>query len=155
MKTIEQDPRWPKWLNDLMNRMVVDTDRITSKAVAYGPWGMYEAPRDMRIWFDEFNNGVFIRDPWTGKEIVADQYHSHIWNARYFKRWTYVDGNLRGLAWSWRPAGKDYKHTIILGTKINGRFALTFRFWHTDEESAAGTTGPNYGQATGDTFGPA
>lgn len=145
MKTLETDPRWPKWFNDLQNKWAIDTDRITSRARAWGKWGLYFATPSDPAWVDAT----------SGEVVHPNQYQSHVWNARRFERVVYVDGKPRGKTWSWRPEGKNYKHTIILGTKVNGRFALTFRFFHTDEESAKGTTGPNYGQATGDEFGPA
>lgn len=154
MKTIETDSRWPKWLNYFCNWLAADVYDITSVAKAEGPWGTYWA-NVTSFWRRDDSSAVLILNPWTQQMEAANQYQSHIWNARYFHRKTYVNGKLRGLAWSWRPAGKNYKHTIILGTKLNGRFALTFRFFHTDDASARGTNGPNYGQATGDTFGPA
>lgn len=144
MKTIEYDERWPKWFNAWQNRLAADVERITSYAEAYGKWGKYRARVDRTEWQDE-----------VGTIVHPNQYQSHVFNAWRFTRTVYVDGKARGWTWSWRKPGVDYKHTIILGWKINGRFALTFRFWHTDKESAAGTTGPNYGQATGDDFGPA
>jgi hypothetical protein len=144
MKVLETDPRWPRWFNDFLNTLAVDTDRITSKAYAIGKWGLYTATTEADEWFNE-----------SGQIVHPNQYQSHVFNAWMFRRWVYVDGKLRGLTWSWRKQGKNYKHTIILGTKINGRFALTFRFNHTDEESERGTTGPNYGQAKGDEWGTA
>jgi len=138
-----------------MNRLAVDTQRITSYAEAEGPWGTYTAKQDSLVWREEFGNPVLVWNQWTGKNEFANPFQSHVWNARRFYREVYVDGKKRGLTWSWRPDGKDYKHTIVLGTKLNGRYALTARFFHSDAASAAGTTGPNYCQATGDTFGPA
>lgn len=142
MKTLENDSRWPKWFNDMQNRLAVDTNRITSDAIAYGVWGKY------------ITRGVEWVDG-LGSVVHPNQYQSHVFNAWEFDRWVYVDGKLRGRTWSWRKPGSDEKNTIILGTKINGRFALTFRFNHSDVDSAKGTTGPNYGQATGDDWGPA
>lgn len=155
MKTIENDSRWPGWFNRFTNWLAVDTTRITSYAEARGPWGLYRARIDREVWQDEHGSPVQIVNPWTTQHEVANPYQSHVWNARSFHRIVYVDWKARGWTWSWRPEGKDYKNTIILGTKLNGRFAITFRFFHSDADSARGTTGANYGQATGDDFGPA
>ena len=144
MKTLENNSRL-RWWNRLNNALAVDTNRITSRAWAWGKWGLYFATPEHRLWFDSR----------TGDAVHPNQYQSQVWNARRFERIVYVDGKRRGWTWSWRPEGKAWKNTVILGWKINGRFALTFRFWHTDAASAKGTYGPNYGQATGDDWGPA
>ena len=45
---------------------------------------------------------------------------------------------------------RDYRSQLSIGTKApNGRFALSFRPWQSQASAAAGTHGPNYGQAVG------
>lgn len=183
-KTIETDKRWPDWAVRFANKIAADVDQITSFAEATVANGdVYLARRGSSQWVDASGRSIYITNPWTGQPEVANPMQSQVWNARRFYREVYVADKRRGVCWSSRPASVGrldmlaaklmpkrfahlgpiargaspvpWKHTIILGTKLNGRFALTFRFWHTDAASAAGTTGANYGQAIGDTFGPA
>jgi hypothetical protein len=143
-KTLEHDSRWPDWLNGFLNRIAVDVETISAWSRAWGPWGCHRAGRSSVYW---------VLD--GGGRSVLPQMHSQVWNARVFLRVVFVQGWPAGFTLSGRPAGANYKHTLILGYKVNGRFALTLRLWHTDQASAAGTSGPNYGQVVGDEFGPA
>lgn len=52
-----------------------------------------------------------------------------------------------GLRWRGTGQGKEYWQGGI-GWKRNGQFGLNFRF-QSDDSAAAGTTGPNFGQAIG------
>ena len=59
------------------------------------------------------------------------------------------------LCFSLRWNGSSTAKAIFqfaLGWKLNGRFAITLRV-QSDVASAAGDTGPNYGQATGFDYG--
>lgn len=52
-----------------------------------------------------------------------------------------------GVRWRGTGVGKEYWQGG-LGWKTNGQFGANFRI-QSDESAAAGTTGPNYGQAVG------
>lgn len=143
-KTIEDDPRWPAWINRLLNRLSVDTDLIRSNAIAIGKWGTYRAFTHSKRWYDE-----------AGNVVHDNQYQSNFFNGWWFRRTVYVRGTACGWSFQHRPRGKNYKHQLIIGYKVNGRLALTLRLWHTDASSERGTTGPNYGQAKLDEWGTA
>ena len=76
---------------------------------------------------------------------------SLFYNAVFFVRFSLPFG----LFWSIRWAESTTKKSIWqsgIGCKLNGRFAILFRV-QSDKSSAAGVTGPNFGQATGFNYG--
>ena len=56
-----------------------------------------------------------------------------------------------GIFFHFRPVLNQFLQ-VGAGWKLNGRLTVTFRI-QSDASSAAGTTGPNYGQATGFDYG--
>ena len=61
-----------------------------------------------------------------------------------------------GLFFAFRWSSATDKKALFqtgIGWKLNGRLGLLFRF-QSDKTSAAGVTGPNFGQATGFNYGP-
>lgn len=76
---------------------------------------------------------------------------SQFYNAVLFLRLSLPFGIFASCRWS---AAIDTKALFQcgIGWKLNGRFGLTFRV-QSDTSAAAGESGPNYGQATGFTYG--
>lgn len=73
---------------------------------------------------------------------------SLFYNAQFFLRLTFPFGIFFGAR-----IGSTYLFQCGVGWKLNGRIAVLFRV-QTDASAAAGTSGPNYGQATGYEYGP-
>jgi len=134
------------------NLSAIDSDYVRSFAVA---WLFKE-------------NGKWVLTPrFTGNTALY-------YNAVFFVRWTttpliillpiitaLVGSNwpalflLHGLFWSFRWSASSTSKALWqagIGWKLNGRFAPLFRF-QSDESSATGVTGPNFGQATGFNYG--
>lgn len=72
---------------------------------------------------------------------------SLFYNAQFFVRLALPFGLFFGAR-----LGPVYLFQCGLGWSLLGRFKLLFRF-QTDASAAAGSTGPNFGQATGYDFG--
>lgn len=145
------------WLDRLFNspRFLVDTDRITSTCWAKG-----------FKWQGQWTDSQFIgTDIWRYLDVdtpVLDSngepinaMSSMFWNAKEFERHVFVDGKLAGKFHMrrWTDTGRRQYIQYGKGIKINGRWAGTFRI-QSDDSSAKGTWGPNYGQAKGWDFGP-
>lgn len=118
---------WLLW--KLGNLTAVDSDSVKSKAWV---WGYRFADK----WF------------WTPLR-VADK--SLYYNGILFMRVCWPLGVFVSVRWSASTTAKALLQ-IGAGWKINGRFALIARV-QSDASSAAGTTGPNVGQATGFDYG--
>lgn len=84
---------------------------------------------------------VFTR-AWDDEGGYRPENRSLFYNGHFFVRFTFPFG-----VWlHWKPY-QDLRFQTGLGWKLNGRFGGIFRF-QTDKEAAAGTHGPNLGQAT-------
>jgi hypothetical protein len=125
MKVIEGNP------DSALNKwpLLLDTDSIKSVGIAWlfkenGEWKF--APRI------------------TGNTSL-------FYNAVFFLRLSLPLGIFGSFRWS--PAtDKKALFQTGFGWKLNGRFGITLRI-QSDAASAAGTAGPNYGQATGFDYG--
>ena len=109
--------------------------------------------------WDRFNN-------WLAKDM--DQIRT-IWAKAHDSQGTYIPENrslfynglwmlrIIGIEGSKIPLGiflhirlaAGHKSQFGAGWKLNGRFTVTFRPWHSDANSAIGTHGPNVDQAFG------
>lgn len=125
MKVIEGDPA------SLLNRwpLLLDTDSIRSIAVAW--------------LFKEGGKWVFL------PSLVGRT--SLFYNAVFFARVVWPFGIFASVRWSGSTTAKALLQAGI-GWKLNGRFGLTLRI-QSDASSAAGSSGPNFGQATGFSYG--
>jgi hypothetical protein len=125
MKVIEGNP------DDLLNRwpLLLDTDSMRSVGLAWlfkegGTWNFRpRIPGDVSLFY----------------------------NAVFFLRLNWPLGIFASVRWS---ASTTEKALLQLGAgwKLNGRIALLLRI-QSDATSAAGASGPNYGQATGFNYG--
>lgn len=125
MRVIEGDPA------SMLNKwpLLLDTDSVKTVGVAWlfkegGRWKF--APR-----------------------ITGDV--SLFYNAIFFLRLSFPFGVFFALRWSSSTTAKALLQ-IGAGWKLNGRIALLVRV-QSDASSAAGSSGPNYGQATGFEYG--
>lgn len=125
MKIIEGPPA------DLLNQwpLLIDTDSVRSLGVAW--------------LFKEGGRWCFL------PRITGDV--SLFYNAVFFLRLSVPFGAFASLRWS---ASSTARALLQLGAgwKLNGRIALLLRI-QSDATSAAGASGPNYGQATGFNYG--
>lgn len=87
---------------------------------------------------------------WCFKPRLTDRV-SLFYNAVFFLRLNWPLGIFVSIRWSSSTTEKALLQTG-LGWKLNGRIALLLRV-QSDASSAAGSAGPNYGQATGFDFG--
>lgn len=125
MKVVEGNP------DDLLNRwpLLIDTDSIRTIGIA---WLFREA-------------GAWCWMP----RITGDV--SLFYNAVFFVRLNWPLGFFASLRWSSSTTARALLQAG-LGWKLNGRIALLLRI-QSDTTSAAGASGPNYGQATGFDYG--
>lgn len=125
MKIVEGNP------DDLLNRwpLLIDTDSIRTIGIA---WLFREA-------------GAWCWKP----RITGDV--SLFYNAVFFLRFNWPLGIFASLRWSSSATARALLQ-VGLGWKLNGRIALLLRI-QSDATSAAGSSGPNYGQATGFNYG--
>jgi len=123
--TIEGDP------NDLGNQfpLLLDTDWIKSFGVA---------------WLFKENGKWCVIPRITGNESL-------FYNAVFFVRLVWPLGVFASVRWSASSTSRSLLQCGI-GWKLNGRLGLTFRI-QSDATSAAGSSGPNFGQATGFNYG--
>ena len=70
--------------------------------------------------------------------------YSLFYNGYFFIRITWPFG-----VWLHVKFKVDRRSQFGIGWKLNGRIGITFRPWQSDESAAAGTHGPNVGQARG------
>jgi hypothetical protein len=130
MKIVEQRHEGEPWLMwKLGNLLTVDQDIVKSIGIA---WGFKEDGK----W-----NWIPRRTP-NGSLFM---------NAVFFFRLNWP----LGIFWSIRWSESSEKKALLqsgIGFKLNGRFAILLRA-QSDETSARGVTGPNYGQARGFEYG--
>lgn len=119
MKTIENDPRLPAWLNWLLNQppLCIDADKCRT---------------------------VFARCSDAQGMYAPDDSGSHYMNGVFFIRLMRPFGIFVGL----KPVINGRTWQFGLGWKGNGRFTITARR-QTFEQSEAGVLGPNLGHARG------
>ena len=127
VETREDNANWLLW--KLGNLLAIDSDYVKSVGVA---------------WLFKENGEWVFKPRITGKDSLY-------YNAVFFVRLCFAPGMFIGVRWS-NSSVKKSLWQFGIGWKINGRFAMTFRI-QSDESSAKGTTGPNYGQATGFNYG--
>lgn len=123
--TIEGDPA------DLLNQWpwLLDTDSIKSVGIAW----------------------LFKEDgKWCFLPRITES-RSLFYNAVFFMRLAWPFGIFASFRWSASTTDKALLQ-VGLGWKLNGRITVTIRV-QSDASSAAGSTGPNYGQATGFDYG--
>lgn len=134
MKITEvQHPGEPFWLYWLGNATAIDGDCVKSIGIA---WLFKEGGR------------------WKFAPRITGQ-QSLFFNAVLFFRMTFIGIFPAGIFASFRWSASSVKKALFqtgFGWKLNGRFAATLRV-QSDASSAAGSTGPNYGQATGFEYG--
>lgn len=125
MRVVEGNP------DDLLNQwpLLLDTDSIESIGVAW--------------LFKEDGRWCFM------PRITGDV--SLFYNAVFFVRLSLPFGVFASFRWSASSTAKALLQ-LGLGWKLNGRIALLLRI-QSDVTSAAGSSGPNYGQATGFNYG--
>lgn len=125
MKIIEGPPA------DLLNQwpLLLDTESIESIGIA---------------WLFKEN------DRWCFMPRITGEV-SLFYNAVFFLRLSVPFGAFASLRWS---ASSTARALLQLGAgwKLNGRISLLLRI-QSDATSAAGASGPNYGQATGFNYG--
>ena len=104
--------------------------------------------------YDSSDDLTVVRRWWGARlSFGGDATRALYYNAALFVRFNLPFGIFIGVRWAGNdPAKKEYLQ-LGLGTKLNGDFAATFRI-QSDESAAAGTTGPNVGQAAGWNGGP-
>ncbi len=130
MKITElQHPGEPYWLHWLGNATAIDDKYIKSIGIAW--------------LFKEGGKWKFI------PRITGQQ--SLFFNAVFFLRLSLPFGVFFSFRWSASSVKKSLFQTGI-GWALNGRLKLLLRV-QSDATSAAGVTGPNYGQATGFDYG--
>lgn len=146
MKIIEGDPaqplnRWP---------LLLDTDSIESIGVAWlfkedGRWRFMPRITGERSLF--FNAVIFVRYSTCAPAFFVQAILTLItgwW-------WLMLFGVFASVRWSASSTAKALLQ-VGAGWKLNGRFTVTVRV-QSDATSAAGSAGPNYGQATGFNYG--
>lgn len=120
----------PTWLWRLGNATAIDSDSVRSVGIA---WGFKDGAS--WCWMPRF----------TGNDSLY-------YNALLFVRLSLPAGLFASVRWSASSTSKALLQ-IGAGWKLNGRLAILVRI-QSDAASAAGSTGPNLGQATGFEFGP-
>lgn len=125
MLTIEGDPESPlnKW------PLLLDTDSIRSVGIAW--------------LFKEQGKWVFM------PRITGER--SLFYNSLLFLRLSLPFGVFASIRWSDSSTAKALLQ-VGIGWKLNGRIAILLRI-QSDATSAAGSSGPNYGQAQGFEYG--
>lgn len=129
----DQHPGEPYWLYWLGNATAIDPEAVRSIGLAW--------------LFKEFGRWDFL-PCMTGEQSL-------FFNAVFFLRVTFVwcipAGIFASVRWS-DSTTKKALFQVGAGYKLNGRLAVLCRI-QSDEASAKGVTGPNFGQATGFDFG--
>lgn len=117
--------------DDLLNQwpFLIDTDSVKSVGIAW--------------LFKENGEWNFLPRLTENKSLF--------YNAVLFMRLSIPMGLFIAVRWSPSTTAKALFQAGI-GWKLNGRIALLFRI-QSDATSAAGSSGPNYGQATGFEYG--
>lgn len=125
MRVVEGNPA------DLLNQwpLLLDTDSIKSVGVAW-----------------PFKEG----GEWRFLPRITEA-RSLFYNAIFFLRLASPFGVFVSVRWSASTTAKALLQ-VGVGWKLNGRIALLLRI-QSDASSAAGSSGPNYGQATGFEYG--
>lgn len=125
MINVEGDP------SDLLNKwpLLIDTDSIRSVGIA---------------WLFKENGTWVFRPRRTGAVSLY-------YNAVFFFRLNWPLGLFASVRWSASTQARALLQAGI-GWKLNGRFTVTLRV-QSDATSAAGSAGPNYGQAQGFEYG--
>jgi hypothetical protein len=130
MKIVEERHEGEPWLLwKLGNLLTVDQDIVKSIGIAWGfkengKWNWMPRRTTEQSLF--FNSILFFRVNWP-----------------------------LGFFWSLRWSGSEDRKALFqtgIGFKLNGRFAILLRV-QSDDTSARGVTGPNYGQARGFEYG--
>lgn len=145
-----QEDRHPKesWLLwQIGNLTAIDDAYVSSIGIAWlfkedGAWVFKPRVTGEQSLF--FNAVFFLR--WT---ITPLTYLMQFALVCWFRHWWPL---VFGVFIHFRPVLNQLFQTGI-GYKLNGRLGLPFRF-QSDASAAAGTTGPNLGQATGFNYGP-
>ena len=127
--TESRHPGEPFWLYWLGNATAIDDKYVKSIGIAW--------------LFKEGGKWVFM------PRVTGQQ--SLFFNAVFFLRFSLPFGVFFSFRWSASSVKKALLQTGI-GWKLNGRLAVLFRV-QSDETSAAGVTGANYGQAQGFDYG--
>ena len=127
--TESQHPGEPFWLYWLGNATAIDDKYVKSIGIAW--------------LFKEGGRWVF------SPRITGEQ--SLFFNAVFFLRLSLPFGVFFAIRWAASSVKKSLFQTGI-GWALNGRLKLLLRV-QSDATSAAGVTGPNYGQATGFDYG--
>lgn len=129
----QRHPSEPEWLWRLGNATAIDSDRVRSIGIA---WGFRENGR------------------WRWRPRITGQ-QALFFNALLFVRLTWIDflpvGVFASVRWSSSTTAKALLQ-LGAGYKLNGRLAVLLRI-QSDATSAAGVTGPNFGQAQGFEYG--
>lgn len=102
-------------------------------------------------WFDRLNNALAVDQlamrswaiAWDAEGVYCPEDYSLFYNGYVFVRLTFPFG-----VWLHIKPVSDARFQCGIGWKLNGRFGLTLR-WQADTSAAAGTHGPNVGQAQG------
>jgi hypothetical protein len=88
-------------------------------------------------------------EEWGGRiSLLRSESQSLYYNAAFYFRFAFPFWVGLGIRWAGKDITKREYFQFGIGWKFNGHPGLNFRF-QSDESSAAGTTGPNYGQAVG------
>lgn len=156
MKITEvRHPGEPFWLYWLGNATAIDDTYVKSIGIAWlfkegGKWVFLPRVTGQQSLF--FNAVFFLRYSIAPMNIfmnLLSVYLHSFWpllfGIFFSVRWAEIGPVIRGKPRSYLQAG--------LGYKLNGRLGLPLRIQN-DVSSASGVTGPNYGQATGFSYGP-
>ncbi len=146
MRIIEGNP------GELLNRwpLLLDTDSIDSIGIAWlfkedGRWCFTPRMTGERSLF--FNAVFFVRYSTCMPAFFVQAMLTLItgwW-------WLMLPGAFASVRWSASSTAKALLQ-VGAGWKLNGRIALLLRV-QSDASSAAGSSGPNYGQASGFDYG--
>lgn len=143
----QQHPREPHWLYWLGNATAIDDTWIKSIGIAW-------LFKDKVPLHRGFRSDLFEPAPLGIKWIFTPRItgeQSLFFNAVFFFRLCWRPGVFFSFRWS----GSSTKKALFqcgIGWKLNGRFAFILRI-QSDETSAAGSSSPNTGQATGFNYG--
>ena len=138
--------------DDLLNQwpLLLDTDSIESIGVAWlfkeeGAWKfMPRITGDVSLFY---NAVIFVRY----STVPAVFFAQVLLTLATGWWWLMLFGAFASVRWSASSTAKALLQ-VGVGWKLNGRIALLLRI-QSDATSAAGSSGPNYGQATGFNYG--
>jgi hypothetical protein len=86
-------------------------------------------------------------EDWGGRiSLLRSESTSLFYNAAFYFRFCFPFWVGLGIRWAGKDETKREYFQFGIGWRLNGKPGLLFRF-QSDAASAAGTTGPNYGQA--------